>query len=392
MTGGGSGGHITPILAVAHELKELVPEAQVLYIGQKGDSFASIVAEHSVIDDVYSVQAGKFRRYHGEGLKQLLDFRTLGLNLRDGLRVVAGFWQSFWLLGRIKPDAVFCKGGFIGVPVGLAAALRRIPFVTHDSDAIPGLANRIIGRWAACHAVALPVEGYPYPKAKTVNVGVPVSGNHEPVTPALQARYKQQLGLDRFEQILLVTGGGLGAVRLNDAMVANAAALLEVFPKLCIVHTAGKNHEKTVSEAYSRELLAADRPRVIVRDYVNDLYKYSGAADVVVARGGATNFAEFAQQGRACVIVPNPLLTGGHQTKNAEAYARSKAIVLVTEDQLRVDVGLLGRLTKHLLERPEQRTKLEMNIRKFARPDAAHDLAELIITIQKGGKHVAAPK
>ena len=161
VTGGGSGGHITPILAVADEIKKAHPDSKIIYIGQKGDTFADIVAENMLIDEVRSVSAGKFRRYNGEGLKQLLDFKTIWLNVRDAFRVIKGFWECNKLLSTIKPDVVFCKGGFVGVPVGLAAARLKIPYLTHDSDAIPGLANRIISRWAAKHAVALDPELYP---------------------------------------------------------------------------------------------------------------------------------------------------------------------------------------------------------------------------------------
>ncbi|HKR81693.1 MAG TPA: UDP-N-acetylglucosamine--N-acetylmuramyl-(pentapeptide) pyrophosphoryl-undecaprenol N-acetylglucosamine transferase [Candidatus Saccharimonadales bacterium] len=379
MTGGGSGGHITPILAVAHEVKKREPSAQVIYIGQKGDKFASIVAEHEVIDGAYTVRAGKFRRYHGLGLKQVLDVPTIAKNLRDAFFVLVGLWQSFWLLGKLKPDVVFCKGGFVGVPVGLAAALRRIPYVTHDSDAVPGLANRIIARWAKAHAVALSPELYPYPKDETFDVGVPVSHQFQSVTPELQASYRRELGLEKFDQVVFVTGGGLGAGRINNAMAASAGELLAAFPKLCIVHTAGHQHEAAASAAYTKLLSPEARARVIVRDYASDLYRYSGAADVVVARGGATSFAEFAQQGRACIIIPATQLVGDHQTKNALAYAAKKAIILLDEGRLQTDPTELGRVVDDLLQHSAKRTELVKNIQAFARPNAARDLAELII-------------
>jgi UDP-N-acetylglucosamine--N-acetylmuramyl-(pentapeptide) pyrophosphoryl-undecaprenol N-acetylglucosamine transferase len=173
VTGAGSGGHITPVLAVAHELKKLSPESTLMYIGQRGDALGDVPAEDKNIDQSYTVRAGKFRRYHGEGIKQVFDVVTLYKNLRDVIFVLIGLWQSFWLLGRLHPDVIFIKGGFVGVPVGLMAALRGIPYVTHDSDAVPGLANRIIARWARLHAVGLPKEVYAYPPAKTVTVGVP---------------------------------------------------------------------------------------------------------------------------------------------------------------------------------------------------------------------------
>lgn len=386
MTGGGSGGHITPILAVAHEVKRLAPGAEVIYIGQKGDAFADIVAEHAIIDSTYTVQAGKFRRYHGEGLHQLLDIQTLLLNIRDAFRVIAGLWQCFWLLGKVKPAVVFCKGGFVGVPVGLAAALRRIPYLTHDSDAIPGLANRVIGRWAAKHAVALPIEGYPYPAGKTVNVGVPVSHHYEPVTPELQAQYRTQLGLERYDQVLLVTGGGLGSQRINTALLVIAPALLSAFPRLCIIQTTGTKHEAEVSRAYTQALATDQRSRVIVRDYLNDLYKYTGVADVIVARAGATAIAEFAGQGKACIIIPSRVLAGGHQLKNAKAFADAGAVIVVDEVELGENPEVLKREVESLLQQPAKRSELGTHIAAFARPHAAEDIAELLLGLGRGGE------
>jgi UDP-N-acetylglucosamine--N-acetylmuramyl-(pentapeptide) pyrophosphoryl-undecaprenol N-acetylglucosamine transferase len=378
MTGGGSGGHITPILAVAHELKQSHTDAEITYIGQKGDVFGAIVGEHEDIDRVVTVRAGKLRRYHGQGVKQLLDLKTMALNIRDGLRVLWGLVEAYRLLGKLKPDVVFSKGGFIGVPVGLAAALRHIPYVTHDSDAIPGLANRIIARWARRHAVALDASLYPYPLAKTVSVGVPVAAGYLPVTAEVRAAYRKKLGLDTYKQVILVTGGGLGAARLNHAMVKIMPQLLTEFPSLAVIHTAGKKHEAEVSRAYTAVLPKESRSRVIVRDYLTDMYLYSGSADVVVARGGATNFAELAAQAIPSIIVPNPLLTGGHQLKNAEAYAEKGAAVVVREDTLATQPELIRQTIAHLLTDPKERLKLARNIHGFARPHATADLATII--------------
>lgn len=190
LTGGGSGGHITPLLAVAAELKRKDSGCKLVYIGQRGDGLGDIPAANPHIDEVYNVRAGKFRRYHGEGLRQLLDLPTMFKNIRDAFYVVAGIWQSRKLLKRLQPSVVFVKGGFVGVPVGLAAAQLKIPYVTHDSDAIPGLANRIIARWAAIHAVALPAEVYAYPPAKTVTTGIPLQADFSPVTDSLRSQYR----------------------------------------------------------------------------------------------------------------------------------------------------------------------------------------------------------
>jgi UDP-N-acetylglucosamine--N-acetylmuramyl-(pentapeptide) pyrophosphoryl-undecaprenol N-acetylglucosamine transferase len=141
-------------LAVTAELRKQSPEARIFYIGQQGDKLGDIPAKDPNIDAAYTVYAGKFRRYHGEGLRQLLDVKTFLLNCRDAVLVLIGLVQCWRLLRQLRPDVIFVKGGFVGVPVGLAAAALHQPYVTHDSDAIPGLANRIIARWAYKHTAA----------------------------------------------------------------------------------------------------------------------------------------------------------------------------------------------------------------------------------------------
>jgi UDP-N-acetylglucosamine--N-acetylmuramyl-(pentapeptide) pyrophosphoryl-undecaprenol N-acetylglucosamine transferase len=317
LTGGGSGGHITPLLALAHELKQLQPEVTLVYIGQRGDSLADVPAHDPNISEVYSVRAGKFRRYHGEGVKQVLDIKTMVKNARDGGRAIRGVAESRRLLKKLKPDLIFIKGGFVGVPVGLAAAQLHIPFITHDSDALPGLANRIIARWAAVHAVALPKEIYKtYPASKTVTVGVPISGHYQKVDPAAKQHFREELGLQAFRPMLFVTGGGNGAQTLNDAIARAVPNLLMQFPNLVVVQASGREHEQALQAYYQKTLWPEDQKHVIVKGFIEDLYRYSGAADVIVTRAGATTIAEFAVQGKACIIVPNPRLTGGHQVKN----------------------------------------------------------------------------
>ncbi len=381
MTGGGSGGHITPILAVAERIKERVPGATIIYIGQSGDRFGAVAGEDSRIDEAHSVSAGKFRRYHGEGLRQLLDLKTIWLNIRDGFRVIKGLFQAYRLLGQIQPDVVFCKGGFVGVPVGLAAALRRIPYVTHDSDVIPGLANRIIARWAAAHAVAFDAKLYSYRQSITHNVGVPVANVYRPVTSDMVNQCRKKLKLSGYDQVILVTGGGLGAARVNHAFVSIARRLLDSYPRLAVIHTTGTHHEEVVREAYDAVLLPSDRDRVQVIGYTTKLWVYSAAADVVVARGGATNLAELAAQHKPSIIVPNPFLTGGHQLKNAEAYADKHAVVCLDESLLMKNHELLLQSLKKVLDDGKYRATIGENMGGFARPESASDLADLIIDI-----------
>ncbi len=388
VTGGGSGGHITPILAVAHELKRIEPTCEIVYIGQRGDRLSDIPAHDPNIDQVFTVWAGKLRRYSDEGWSQLFHVRTQLLNIRDLFRVLAGLWQSFWLLRRVRPDVIFTRGGFVSVPVALGGKLNGIPYLTHDSDSTPSLANRLIARWARLHAVALPKELYPYPASKTVVVGVPVGAEYVPVTDERRRHYRKQLGLT-YTYIIFVTGGGNGARVLNQAMAANARYLLATFPSLAIVHVAGRALETETVTAYDALQLGAARERVQVHGFVSDLYRYSGAADVVIARGGATNLAEFAVQGLACLIVPSKQL--GWNVKNAQALAERGAIAQLTEDQVE-QPERLGRTVGKLLEDTAARTKLARAITEYAQPNAAKKLARTITDIAGGTLDVATKK
>lgn len=380
LTGGGtSAGHITPSLAVAHELKQLDPQVETIYIAQTGDSLAAIPKEHASIDQVYSVRAGKFRRYHGAGVGQLFDVPTVVKNIRDIWWIGIGLIQCYFLLRKLRPDCIFMKGGYVGAPVGLAAAWLHIPYITHDSDAIPGLANRIVAKWARLHAVALPKETYPYPADRTITVGVPVQAEFQPVTKELQQQYKQALGLEKFGKILFVTGGGQGSIRLNDAVVGIVPALLRQFADLAVVHVAGQLQEQKVRADYDKLVDAADKERIIVKGFISGLYQYSGAADAIVTRAGATTLAEFAVQQKAIVIVPNPFLTGGHQLKNAQVLADRHAALCVSEDQAAADPKELETAIARIIANADEQRALGQQLGTLAHPGAAKELAMLLL-------------
>ncbi len=382
LTGGGSGGHLTPVQSVAHALAGESPGYKLVYIGQKGDKVAKALHLDPVFAKTHSIYAGKLRRYHGEGMRQLLDFSTQFKNIRDVFLVVVGTVQAWVVLGKIKPAAVFCKGGFVCVPVGVAAALRGIPYVTHDSDSIPGLANRLIARWATVHAVALPAEIYPYPASKTVSVGVPIQSQFSFVTEAKMRDARKKLGIADNAKVLLVIGGGLGAQRVNQAVVSQVKRLFTQVGSLHILHVAGQAGEYEVGDSYDKTLSKEQRMRVHVYGFTTEVATLGAAANVVVTRAGATNLAEFAMQGKACIIVPNPLLTGEHQPKNAKVYAERSAAIVLPEQQL----DTLTQEVALLLNDTAKQLELGNNITQFANKNAAISLAHVILAVAKKDK------
>lgn len=379
LTGGGSGGHITPILAVADELKHRTPNLHLVYIGKHGDKLGDIPASHPSIDQAFNIRAGKLRRYHGQWWRHVLDLPLIIRNIRDGFWVIIGIWQSFWLLKKLKPNVIFIKGGFVGVPVGVVAGWLHIPYITHDSDTLPGLANKIIAKRAHAHAVGGPKHLYPYPAHKTHEVGVPLNDQYKPVTYQLQSEYRKGLGIKSDVKVICVTGGGLGARRLNDAVAAIVPTLLLHYPSLVVLHISGRDHQAGLESYYKDKLSAEHYKHVLVKGFVNDLYRYTASADVVITRAGATQLAELATQRKAAIVVPNPILTGGHQTKNAQQLEKSNAIIVLSEEKLTKDHTVLYNAIRDLLDHQEKRHKLAQNLGELAKPDATKRLADIIL-------------
>lgn len=376
LTGGGSGGHITPLLAVAHELKRIQPNIVIIAACEKNGKFASLYERDGNFEQVWQIAAGKFRRYAGESwLRRLTDIRTMYLNFRDIFRTIRGYRQAKWLLKRERPDIILIKGGFVAVPIGLAAARLKIPFITHDSDSTPGLANRIIGRWARLHATGMPEELYMYPRNKTVYTGVPVS---DKFTGTEKGQARQVIGLKDAEMIVAVIGGSQGGSQLNDDMVSIAPQLMERFTDLGIAHIAGPAHQKTVRDAYSRAL-GGRAEQVVVTGFVDNVYDYTGAADVVVSRASATAITELGIQEKATILVPGRL-AGGHQHKNADYFkAHDAALEVESGDR----EGLLRAICE-LLENSSLRELIAANLHEVIKPGAAEKLAKLVLA--EGGK------
>lgn len=380
VTGGGSGGHIIPALSVAAEIKKADPNAHIRYILDRQSTYRQTVERHASIDVVHVVFAGKLRRYHGIPIwRQLLDVPTVFRNARDIIYLLIGFMQSIWLLITHRPRVVFVKGGFVGVPVGLAAALLRVPYVTHDSDIVPGLANRLIARWARVHAVGMPGKNYAYDPQKTVEVGVPIDDDRFAyVTTEQQRAHKRTLGIPESAVVVLVVGGGGGSRSIDTLMEGIAADVLNKLPHVHIIHVFGKLNEHLIGVRYSK-LTDEQASRVYKIGYTDELEKYSAAADVIVTRAGATNMAEFAAQARACVIIPAAHLAGGHQVKNAQVFARDGAAIVLDESGLVKDPAKLSSAILHLASDGQARYALAHKLHSTVRLHAAQKIVQLLM-------------
>ena len=368
------------MVAVLREIKAREPKAEIRFWCDRkfGASATKVIHDFDSTIPVVTVTSGKLRRYHHLSvLQQLVKFRTIVLpNSIDGFKVLIGFFESLVRLIMWRPDVVFSKGGFVCLPIGIAARLLRIPLVIHDSDAHPGLTNRILARWATQIATGAPLKFYSYPVKKSHYVGVPVRTEFKPFSQDLQSNVKRELGLDPSRPLIVVTGGGLGAQRLN---VATATSLKALLPKTNVILISGEGQYDEM-----RALTPQDDPRYKLYPFVSKgMAEMLGAADIVVARAGATTILELAALAKPTILVPNGFLTGGHQLKNAAVYAENGAVSIIDEIALEKNSELLVDEVFNLLADPERMKRMGEAFHEFARPHAAVDMAQLIIEAGK---------
>lgn len=239
------------------------------------------------------------------------------------------------------------------MPVSLAAHQHNVPYITHDSDALPGLSNRIAAKWARYHATAMPAQYYKYPKASVRVVGVPSDNRFRSYSQAEQAILREKYGIAPAAPVILVTGGSNGARRLNEAVIAMLPQLVAQYPDVHVLHQLGAGNEDQIDQ-----LDEHTKAHTTFFDFTSELFHMSAIADVVITRAGASTVADFGTQGKACVIVPNPYLTGGHQLKNAQVYADAEAAVIVPETEL----DTLKATVTELLADPTKRALLSSNL------------------------------
>lgn len=372
--GGGSGGHVTPVVAVLRELKKDHPKVEIRFWCdfKFAEHAKSLIDDYDPTIKTSRIVAGKLRRYHHLTLFQQLVWPELVLlNIRDLFLVFVGFIQSLFLLILWRPDVVFTKGGYVCLPVGMAAKLLGIPLVIHDSDAHPGLTNRILARWAKYIATGAPLEYYNYPTSKARYVGIPISDKFKPFTSQQKLQAKSEWNIAGDKPLLVITGGGLGAQRLNDAI---AESLHKMLDKFNIVLISGSYQYDEL-----RSLMPPNSSHFQLHPFVsNGMAILMGAADIAVTRAGATTILELAALAKPTIIVPNGKLTGGHQLKNAKVYDDARAAVIVDENDLLDKPTLIFEKALELVDKSADTQAMANRFESFARPNAAKDVVEMI--------------
>lgn len=380
VTGGGSGGHVTPVKHVVTSLKRRDKDAEVTYIGQRGDRFADLITDEDVRAKKL-IFAGKYRRYPRARWKTIIDIPTHLLNLRDLFYVGIGYVQSLLIIRKAKPNALFVKGGYVSVPVGLAAATLKVPIITHDSDLIPGLANKLVARWARYNCVASSAGDYPYEVEKIQVVGVPINEDFfQEVDDERQLEAKKAIGAGEDNPVILVLGGSLGAKSINDTMVNIAEDLIENYIEA--FHVTGSINFQEVKEQ-TADIDMQGMYHLI--DFISDqklLLEHYIAADLIVSRAGATNTAEVAGLNKPAIIIPAQQLAD--QQANAKEIEQEDAAVVLQDDELRESPEKLFEAIDLVLKDEELAASISDNMHKMVNENAAHSIAELLIEVARG--------
>lgn len=360
LVGGGSGGHFYPLLAVAEELQQTAQQPRLYYFGPSPYNKTELTPRD--IEYVYC-PAGKIRRYFSVQ------------NVIDLFRTFFGLFVALWQLYRVYPDVVFSKGSYTAVPILFAAKLLCIPVVIHESDTTPGRANKLAKGFARYIGVAYDDAAPFFPKEKTALVGIPLRSE---LKVALEDPFAV-LGIPNDKPLLYITGGSLGAERLNNLVLQS---LDELLPHYRIFHQIGDTNygdvERTAKGLLQNSPLATDYylSKTITAEQVHALMT---AASVIVTRAGSTTLFEIAYHGKPSVVVPIPEDVSRDQRTNAYTYARSGAAVVLEEHNLTDD--LLTNTIQSIMTSPEKQQQMSTAAKNFFIPDAAKNIANALISI-----------
>lgn len=428
VVGGGSGGHITPAVAVVREILKIRPRAIIEFwtdrkyyrnvvkvtteIGMHYGREEKMGSKTRQYVRVRRIMAGKFHRYAGWKLKDY--FENFAITMKDlvwgnicgFLGFIGGLFQAFFRLlpKGSRPDVIFLKGGYVGLPVGLVARLFKIPYVIHESDAVPGLANRILMKHAAKVAVSMKPtasashssspssraddaiarrQAAQYTEADDfILTGTPVAPEFRKVSVTKQKGLKRAMGFDSERPLVVVTGGSQGSLHMNEAI---REILPEMLKYSSVGLVAGRSHYENMVDLkkYEEWDKAKLKSNFRMWGFNSAMNELMGAADVVVSRAGATTIAELAALGKAVVLVPFERLPGGHQVKNAKRLEEDGAAIVVMDERMYEQPGVLLEAVKTLVRSPKKRELLAKKLHETARENAAEELAKIILEVGK---------
>ena len=369
-TGGGTGGHFYPLMAVADEINHKVKtekliEPELIYIGPFVLDQEALAQRHMRF---VQAAAGKKRKYFS--IKNFFDY----------FKVAFGILQATWKLYRIFPDVVFSKGGYAAFPTTVAARFLGIPVVIHESDAHPGKANVIASKWAEKIAISYPEVKKFFPQSvpdkKFILTGNPV--RPEIFRPVREGAY-EFLELDPSLPTVLVLGGSSGAQAINDLLLDSLETLVKDYQ---IIHQTGSQHFDYVKSLAEVKLKASpfkDRYRPFGYLSALAMRMAFGVSSLVISRAGSGVIFEIAAVGLPSILIPIPEDVSHDQTYNAFAYAKHGGATVLKQENTTPTI-LLNEI-KRIMNDPILWQQMSKNAKDFSRPDAARKIAEIILGI-----------
>lgn len=370
LTGGGSGGHVYPLLAVAEKLEKTAIEKklymEIRYFGPD-DNYKNILERAGV--KCASIISGKLRRYFSL------------LNIVDIPKFFIGLFQAFFKLYWFMPDAVFSKGGIGAFPVVFAAWFYRIPVIIHESDAQPGLNNLLSGRFAKRVAVSFEQAEKYFDPAKTALTGTPLRKDLLGEKPS-QEQAKEELGFSPSQPLILILGGSQGAQRINELVIL---ALKDLMGITQILHQTGAANFSEIEKLSRTTLLDVPvqteiKNRYQAVPYLEQTMKAAlAAADLVIARAGSGTIFEIAAFSKPSILIPLSESANGHQIENAYVFAKTGAAIVIEEANLLP--GIFFTQIRETLKNTELLKNMALASGKFFKPQAAETIAEEILKI-----------
>lgn len=354
ISGGGTGGHIFPAIAIANAFRERHPDAQVLFVGAKGRMEMTRVPEAGY----------KILGLWISGLQRKLTWS----NALFPVKLLVSYIRASMIIKRYKPHVVIGTGGYASGPIMIAATRARIPAVVQEQNSFAGLANKRVADKVSKVCVAYSgMEKY-FPKEKIVLTGNPVRKDIISVANKRE-KGRAHFGFDSSTKTLLIIGGSLGARTINESILKGIDKLIDA--GIQVIWQTGKGYY----ESYRAQLANFDLKKIRVQDFVREMDLAYAAADVVISRSGALAVSELCIAGKPSILVPSPNVAEDHQTKNAMALVNVDAAIMVADKDARTK--LVDEALKLMFD--ETRAKrLSENILRLARPNATEDIVNEI--------------
>ena len=359
ISGGGTGGHIFPAIAIANALKAKHQDIDILFVGAEG---------RMEMDKV--PRAGyKIVGLPIAGFQRKLSFKNLILPFK----ILASMRKAANIIKEFQPDVCVGVGGYASGPVLRAAQKKGISTVIQEQNSYAGVTNKILAKKADAICVAYDRMGRFFPEKKIVLTGNPVRADIK-LKGISQSKARETFGLDPDKKTILLFGGSLGAKSLNDGLMNN----FEVISKredIQIIWQAGKNNFADYETCDTAKLA-----HVKCLAFLNEMNKAYAAADVVICRAGALTISELCIVGKPAILVPSPYVAEDHQTQNAKALVSQHAAIMVKDKEVQ---SKLLREAYHLVDNAQQCTLLQKEIKKLGRPNAVDKIINIIASVSK---------